>query len=131
MVVVGSGLVGALWSLFLARKGLSVHLYERRPDPRKHPPPPGRSTHLVISARGWKALATAGIEGAIRKICIPLAGRVIHSTAGKLVFQPYGQPGQAIYAVDRSTLNLALTALAAEHPNVRVSFNQQCMNIDL
>jgi len=33
--VVGAGLAGALLALLLARRGLEVVLYERRPDPRQ------------------------------------------------------------------------------------------------
>ena len=36
-VVLGGGLVGAVWSLFLARRGLPVRLFELRPDPRISP----------------------------------------------------------------------------------------------
>lgn len=131
VVVVGCGLVGALWSLFLARKGHQVDVYERGPDPREQPARPGRSTHLVISERGWNAISAVGAETAIRKISIPLSGRSIHSIEGGLVFHPYGEPGQAIYAVDRAALNRTLSALAASHENVRVFFGRRCRDIDL
>jgi kynurenine 3-monooxygenase len=108
-----------------------VDLYERGPDPRKQAQSPGRSTHLIVSARGWRAIAEAGAEEAVRKISIPLAGRTIHTSEGKLTFQPYGAPGQAIHAVDRAALNLTLTTLAVEHANVRASFDRRCLDVDL
>lgn len=33
--VIGSGLVGSLLSIYLAKKGYNVTVYERRPDLRK------------------------------------------------------------------------------------------------
>ena len=33
-IVVGAGLVDSLWTVFLARRGYEVDVYERRPDMR-------------------------------------------------------------------------------------------------
>ena len=33
--IIGAGLVGSLWSLYLQQRGYHVDIYERRPDPRK------------------------------------------------------------------------------------------------
>ena len=34
ITIVGGGLVGSLLAIFLAKRGHSVRVYERRPDPR-------------------------------------------------------------------------------------------------
>ena len=54
--VVGSGLVGTLMAIFLARKGYAVELYERRADMRKAGAAGGRSINLVITSRGLQAV---------------------------------------------------------------------------
>ena len=35
ITVVGGGLVGSLLTVFLAKRGHTVNLFERRPDPRR------------------------------------------------------------------------------------------------
>ena len=92
----GAGLVGSLLSIYLKRRGYEVQVYERRPDLRSTGAAGGRSINLAISDRGWKALAGAGLEEQIRKLAIPMHGRMMHSVEGGLTFQPYGQPGQFI-----------------------------------
>ena len=55
--IVGAGLVGSLLSLYLAKKGYEVNIYERRPDMRKADIDGGRSINLALSDRGWRAVA--------------------------------------------------------------------------
>ena len=55
--IVGAGLAGALLALLLARRGLAVTLYERRPDPRQMRPERGRSINLALAARGRRSRA--------------------------------------------------------------------------
>ena len=35
VIIVGAGLVGSLWAVYLSRAGYKVTIYERRPDIRK------------------------------------------------------------------------------------------------
>ena len=128
--IVGAGLVGPVMALYLARRGAEVHLYERGPDPSAGPPEGGRSVHLVVSARGFRALAGIGLDVAVREAAIPLSGRAIHPPAGPLQFQPYGRDDQAIYAVQRSQLNRILAAAAARHPSITAHFGQRCLEVD-
>ena len=128
--IVGAGLVGPVIALYLARRGVKVHLYERGPSPSAGPPEGGRSVHLVVSARGFRALAGIGLDGAVREAAIPLSGRAIHPTAGPMRFQPYGRDDQAIYAVQRGQLNRILAAAAERHPGITVHFDQRCLEVD-
>jgi kynurenine 3-monooxygenase len=128
--IVGAGLVGPVIALYLARRGAEVHLYERGPSPLAGPPEGGRSVHLVVSARGFRALAGIGLDGAVREAAIPLSGRAIHPPAGPLRFQPYGRDDQAIYAVQRSQLNRILATAAASHPGITARFDQRCLDVD-
>ena len=70
--VVGAGLVGPLIAIYLARKGFSVALHERRPDMRKTRISAGRSINLALTARGLKALDEVGLKDAVMKIAIPM-----------------------------------------------------------
>ncbi|MEQ1743855.1 MAG: NAD(P)/FAD-dependent oxidoreductase [Saprospiraceae bacterium] len=130
-VVVGSGLVGALWTVFLARRGYRVDVYERRPDMRAAGYSGGRSINLAMSARGWAAMDKAGIRNKIEKVAIPMPGRMMHAADGQLSYQPYGKAGEAIYSVSRGGLNLELLHIAAEYPNVRFHFEHRCTDLDL
>ena len=130
-VVVGAGLVGALWAVFLARRGYQVEVYERRSDMRKAGYYGGRSINLAMSVRGWKAIEQAGIRDKIEAVAIPMPGRMMHAPAGELTWQPYGKTGEAIYSVSRGGLNLELLNIAASFPNVQFFFDHRCADVDL
>jgi kynurenine 3-monooxygenase len=129
--IIGAGLVGSLLSLYLAKKGHNVNVYERRPDMRKSSIGGGRSINLALSDRGWKALEGIGIGEDIKNVAIPMYKRVMHDAKGNLTSQPYGKEGQAIYSVSRGGLNMALMDLAEANPAIKLHFNQQVTNIDL
>ncbi len=130
-VVVGAGLVGALWTIFLARRGYRVEVYERRPDMRKVGYSGGRSINLAMSARGWAAVEKAGIRERIERVAIPMPGRMMHDLDGRLTFQPYGKEGEAIYSVSRGGLNLELLNIADAYDNVEFHFEHRCTDVDL
>ncbi|MCS6930271.1 MAG: FAD-dependent monooxygenase [Saprospiraceae bacterium] len=131
VIVVGAGLVGTLWTIFLARRGYQVEVYERRPDMRRVGYTGGRSINLAMSVRGWTALEKAGIRQRIEQTAIPMYGRMMHDLEGKLTFQPYGEEGQAIYSVSRGGLNLELLHLADAYENVCFHFEHRCVDVDL
>ena len=131
VTVMGAGLVGSLLSLYLARRGHRVQVFERRADPRRTGAPEGRSINLALSDRGWRALEGVGIADDIRQVGIPMTGRMMHDVQGELTYQPYGQAGQAIYSVNRGHLNRRLLDLAEAEPGVQVQFDQQCLGLDL
>ncbi|TGE20587.1 FAD-dependent monooxygenase [Hymenobacter aquaticus] len=130
LTVMGAGLVGSLLSLFLARRGHTVEVYERRADMRLSGAVEGRSINLALSDRGWRALEGVGIGDEIRQVAIPMYRRVMHDAQGNLSYQPYGHDNQAIYSVSRAGLNRTLLSLAEANPRVRLQFNQQCLGID-
>ncbi len=129
--IVGAGLVGSLWAVFLAKRGYKVDVFERRGDMRKAGFIGGRSINLAMSDRGWKALRKAGIEEQIRQVAIPMHGRVMHSTTGELTYQPYGKEGQSIYSVSRGGLNLELMNIADQHESVNFHFDHKCEGLDM
>ncbi|MFD2246564.1 FAD-dependent oxidoreductase [Pontibacter ruber] len=131
IAIMGAGLVGSLLSLYLAKRGHKVDLYERRPDLRKLGAFGGRSINLALSDRGWRALRGIGIEEQVRKVAIPMYGRMMHDEQGNLTYQPYGKEGQAIYSVSRAGLNVALMDISEPDPNITYHFNRQLLNLDL
>ena len=129
--IVGAGLAGALLALLLARRGHSIALYERRPDPRQARPERGRSINLALAARGMRALERAGILADVAPLLIPMRGRMVHERGGTAALQPYGQrEHEVIYSVGRAALNRVLIEVAAALTGVTVHFNQQCLGVD-
>jgi len=131
IAIMGAGLVGSLLSLYLAKHGHQVHLYERRPDMRKTGLDGGRSINLALSDRGWRALRGIGIEEEVRKVAIPMYGRMMHDEAGRLTYQPYGKEEQAIYSVSRGGLNVALMNISEPNPDISYHFERQALDVNL
>lgn len=130
VVVVGAGLVGSLAAIFLARRGLAVEVFERRPDPRTTGGQGGRSINLVVAARGIHALERLGLWPAVRRLTVPVAGRMMHSVAGELTYQPYGRDrSECNYSVSRGELNRFLIERAEQH-GVRVYFSRRLLAAD-
>ena len=130
ITIIGAGLVGSLLSIYLSKRGYKVSVYEKRPDLRKNRISAGKSINLALSDRGWRGLEGVGIADEIRKVAIPMKGRMIHNTDGKINFQPYGKEGQAIYSVSRGGLNCVLMDLAEKH-GAEFFYNERCTHIDL
>ncbi len=131
ITIVGAGLAGALLACLLADAGLKVALYEYRPDPRAKGFTGGRSINLALSTRGVHGLRRAGLADRVLADAIPMPGRMIHSPAGALSFQPYSKDRrEAINSVSRARLSLTLIEAAAERPNVRLFFDHRCVDVD-
>jgi kynurenine 3-monooxygenase len=134
ITILGAGLVGSLLSIYLAKRGHLVNIYERRPDMRKASQGPGtagKSINLALSDRGWRGLEGTGIAEDIRKVAIPMYGRVIHHLNGEINFQPYGEKNQAIWSVSRGGLNIELMNLAEKNQSVKLFFDERCTGVDL
>jgi kynurenine 3-monooxygenase len=131
ITLVGAGLTGPLLALSLAERGFQVDICERRPDMRKGEVSAGRSINLAVSTRGIHALRQAGLWEEMRRIIVPMKGRMMHSVEGKITFQPYGRnENEVINSISRADLNIALVN-AAEARGVRFHFNERCAGIDL
>jgi kynurenine 3-monooxygenase len=131
IAVVGAGLVGSLWAVYLARRGYQVRVFDRRPDIRKQKIVQGKSINLALSDRGWRGLEGAGLQDAIRQVALPMTGRLMHALDGTLTYQPYGKDGQAIYSVSRGLLNQTLLQCADEYEHVDLSFEHRCLDVDI
>lgn len=129
-IIVGAGLVGSLWAVYLSKAGYSVRIYERRSDIRKADISAGKSINLALSTRGWKALDAVGVGDEIRKIAIPMYGRIMHDLEGNLTYQPYGKEGQAIYSISRGGVNAKMMDIAEEHGGAIIRYNVECLGVD-
>lgn len=131
ITLVGAGLAGSLLSIFLAKRGLAVDIYEQRPDMRKVAIGAGRSINMALSARGIHALKQVGLYDQIMTKTIPMRGRLMHSIGGELSFQAYGKDDtEVIHSVSRALLNMTLMDAAEKHSNVRIRFNERCTGFD-
>ncbi len=129
IAIVGAGLVGSLWAVLLRRKGYAVTIYEKRSDMRKATEAGGRSINLVITSRGLHGLAKAGLLEKALALSVPVSGRMIHSKAGDLTYQPYGTERECNYSISRSGLNAFLIE-AAENAGAEVLFEQSVEGLD-
>src|SRR5258708_24026191 len=131
ITIIGDGLNGPLLGLSLAKRGFPVEIYERRPDMRRGRIDAGRSINLALSTRGIHALQKAELWDSLRNLIIPMKGRMMHSIAGELTFQPYGKDeAEVINSISRADLNVALMN-AAEAQGVAIHFDQRCIGFEL
>jgi kynurenine 3-monooxygenase len=130
IAIVGAGLVGSLLSIYLAKRGYRVSVFERRSDMRVHTVDAGRSINLALSNRGIKSLEEVGLARQMKLASVPMHGRMIHDVNGNRNFQPYGKEGQFINSVSRSELNKVLMTEAEAH-GVQFFFDHRCLGVDL
>jgi len=130
-IVVGAGLVGSLWSVFLGKAGYKVTIYERRSDIRKAEISAGKSINLALSTRGWKSLKMAGVDEKVKPIAIPMTGRIMHDLEGNETYQPYGKEGQAIYSISRGDLNARMMDIAEKDGGATIHYKHKCIDVDL
>lgn len=122
---------GLLLSIYLARLGFEIEIYDRRTDIRKDNGQQGRSINMTLATRGQIALEEVGLLDAVMAITIPLKGRMIHDLDGTRTFQAYGKDGsEAIHSIKRDQLNIILMNAADALPNVKLFFNKRCSTID-
>ena len=131
ITLVGSGPAGSLLSIFLARRGFKVEVYEKRPDIRLDHLDEGRSINIALSVRGIYALEQVGLRDEMLKLAIPMSGRMIHPMEGELGFQPYGQKDdEVIYSISRGDLNRILMNAAEQENDVQIHFNSRCTGLE-
>eukprot|EP01039_Chlorochromonas_danica_P009318 gene9318-10286_t len=153
--IVGAGLTGSLTAALLAKLGFQVTVFEKRertestaapqsntlssaasdvtsPVHGNATSPTKRSINLALSYRGLSALRAVDValEEAVLADAIAMPGRVIHSIDHSSKFQPYGQPGEAIYSVGRQALNEHLYRHLLGCPLVTVHFNTAVLGVD-
>lgn len=130
VAIAGAGLAGSLLALYLARRGLDVTVYERRPDPRVAGYVGGRSINLALAERGMHALRVAGLGDAVLAQAVMMRGRMVHFAGGQVQLQRYGRDdSEVIWSVNRGRLNLTLLD-AAERAGAKLHFGQRLAGAD-
>lgn len=131
VIIIGAGLAGSLLSIYLAKRGIEVEVYEARGDMREEEMSAGRSINLALSDRGIAALREVGMDEYMLKEAVPMHGRMIHSTNGETKLLRYsGRKGEYINSVSRGGLNIALINEAEKYEGVRFFFNEKCLDFD-
>lgn len=131
-VICGAGLCGSLLAIFLTRRGFKVTIYESRPDIRKAVVAVHRSINLIITSRGRFAVRNFGaeLEKAVMGITVPVLGRAMHDTNGRITIQPYGKDdSEKNYSVSRAELNKLLMT-KAEEAGARIVFDAALVEAD-
>jgi len=132
IAVVGAGPAGALLSIYLARQGHHVIVYESRADLRRADVDAGRSINLALATRGIVPLNDVGLIDRVDSITIPMRGRMIHAVGDPTPdLQPYGnQPHEVIHSVSRRDLNAFLLDAAEATGRVTIRFDARLETVD-
>lgn len=132
VVVVGAGQAGALLSIYLAREGHEVRVFESRPDLRRVDMEAGRSINLALATRGIVPLIEVGVIDRVDAITIPMRGRMIHAEGDPTPdLQPYGTKShEVIHSVSRNGLNALLLDAAEATGRVTIEFERWVESVD-
>lgn len=130
ITIAGAGLAGALLAILLARKGWTVQVFEKRPDPRLRAYEGGRSINLALAERGLHALRQAGLQDTVMAQAVMMRGRMVHATDGSTQLLRYGKDdSEVIWSVHRGRLNISLLD-AAEAAGAKIRFNMRLESVD-
>lgn len=130
-IISGAGLIGPALAIALKRQGHDVHIFEKQEDIRNQARANGRSINLVLTAKGLKALADLKLLNDVKRITMPIIGRMMHSPKGELTFQPYGRDkSEHNLSVSRLELNKLLLQKAQDE-GVQLNFNAPLERLDL
>ncbi|XP_067941559.1 kynurenine 3-monooxygenase-like isoform X2 [Watersipora subatra] len=132
IAIVGGGLVGCLQACYLAKRGYTVNVYEKRSDMRKIDfVSDGISINLAMSTRAIEALKEVGLDQVVLEQTIRMKGRMIHELDGRCWDYPYGGKDDFIRSVGRQKLNEILLTAAEKYPKVKVHFEMKLQSCDL
>jgi len=132
IAIIGAGLAGSLLSIYLARRGFDLTVFEARADMRKDAVEAGRSINLALSDRGIAALREIGMDEYMLAEAVPMLGRMIHDRSGSTKLLPYsGRKGEYINSISRSGLNIALMNEAEKNSRVNIVFDERCTGFDV
>lgn len=132
ITIIGSGLAGTLLSLYMARRGYEVEVFESRPDIRQEKANGGRSINLALSCRGITGLAGVNLMPEVDKIMVPMRARAIHELDGRIIYQAFGRHHEEyINAIQRSELNELLLNRAEKVNGIKLHFNMKLVRLDV
>ena len=125
-------MAGLFSAILLSRQGHKVEVRDSRPDLRGPESYSGRSVNFTLSLRGKEMLKRAGLLDQVLRHAVPLRGRMLHLSSGRMKFQPYGnRSDQVLHAVRRVDLHRELLGAAERQPGVRVLFGQELIDLNI
>lgn len=132
ITIIGAGLAGTLCSLYLARRGYTIDLFESRSDIRNSPVDYGRSINLALSCRGITGLNAMGLMDEVNHIMVPMRARAIHEVNGEVHYQPFGRHAdEHINAISRTDLNALLLNKAEQSQKIHLHFDMKLLKLDI
>jgi kynurenine 3-monooxygenase len=131
VTIVGAGAGGLSLSLSLAMRGFDASVYDHRPDPTGQTHEVRASNTVTLSQRGLNVLSDFGLGPAVRELCLPIQGRIIHSIDGTLFTQPYSPQGHCLYCTSRAALERLLIHAVRKTQTVEMHFQEECGFIDV
>jgi kynurenine 3-monooxygenase len=130
--IIGAGLVGSLLSIYLARRGYEVNVFESRSDSRIASSDSGRSINLAMSCRGITGLSEAGLLPMVERLMVPMRARAIHGETGDVKYQAFGRRrDEYINAIQRADLNKLLLDETDKFPSIRLHFDTRLLQLDI
>lgn len=130
IVIAGAGLVGSLLAIAMKKRGHEVIVFEKRTDLRLETGSAGKSINLILTAKGIRTVVALDLWEKVQTILSPVVGRMMHSLAGELAFQPYGKNDtECNYSVGRGDLNKMLLT-EAEKIGVKIIFSMSLSTVD-
>jgi kynurenine 3-monooxygenase len=131
VTILGAGTGGLALSLSLAKRGFQASVYDHRPDPTRQTHQVRASNIVTLSQRGLNVLSDLGLGSAVRKLCLPIQGRIIHSIDGTFFTQPYSPQGHCLYCTSRAALERLLIQAVRKTQTAKMHFQEECAFIDV
>lgn len=136
IIIIGGGLAGSLTAIYLARRGHSVHVIEKRGDPlqastQEHHPDSARALGVSMTLRGIKAVLGAGIPLHELEACgLPITGMAF-SIGGRFRLRELPpQDAMRPLSLSRTAFQQLLHRHACAH-HVHFHFHSKCVEVDL
>jgi kynurenine 3-monooxygenase len=131
ITILGAGAGGSSLSLFLAMRGCQTSVYDSRLDPARQTLEVRASNNITLSRRGLNVLSDLGLGPAVRELCLPIKGRIIHSIDGTFFTQRYSPQGHCLYCTSRAALERLLIQAARNTERVKIRYQEECTRIDV
>jgi kynurenine 3-monooxygenase len=124
VVIVGGGLSGLVMANLLSRQGKEIVIIEKRSNPLASEYSDNRSINITLSPRGMRAFQRIGLDQEIKKVSVPVFGRMVHIEDTPPVYQSYGgDDSLTLWVISRSDLHKILVRALSSIPNVELKFD--------
>ncbi len=133
IVIVGAGASGVLLAHYLLqrRQPYQIDIYDRLSDPRTIEFSKARTYPITLTERGMSAIAQiAGLEAAVKAICLETNGTVFHQKNGKTRVT---SRKKSLLTLDRTNLVITLLQhLTQKYDNSRINlhFGHTCTEVN-